>query len=585
MTRRHLLFDEDALASDTSDDDDVHTEDSDSSLDNFIVDDDIDEIDDVDEEIEFDDLDSDDFEVVNSKKAKARTGSSGPSRNVRKPKSSSRAHGRPESSSCASGRPNSSSCSLARPPSSTSDMMTATPTKKPRGRPRSGAAVPMTKYTNPPGHPHYPINNFSLTVSRLKQDIAPTLLDVIHTFLSQYAIKSGLSTEVGHRAFNLHLQGTFSMRYPSDATAIADLSKLIKQEIKETVKSLTGYRVVLKALGRGQAFSTMIGYVTKDEGMLNYLHFVRWVTNISFVGQPHYQIRLHNVSRADLDQGRREHTSMLSNLDDNKKIINMKNFFNECYRFNKRCFAPVVVPVDFALLYMMQSQNYILTPDFIAQYRKMDFNEATTLWRMIHEPTQTTIEDVRAIVFDPRTYDNRRVSSCHQRYCDTDPNFLFLQTSNRYYMSGAFQPTNDNVEDTFPDGAEDGDSVVTSAVDRRPCLATRLVSHMRQANVSAALSSTKERLYPSSQQDIIPLPDSPPSLCHVQGDAVSHICPPTVDEMMNFVRGVRETVSTTQSAIVSAVLSTPTRRREDSTDVEEDTPADKRQRHNYDMFT
>lgn len=148
--------------------------------------------------------------------------------------------------------------------------MTVTPTKKARGRPRSAAAAaPITKYTNPPGHAHYAINNFSLTISRLKQDVAAELLDVIHTILTKYAIKRGISTEVGHRAFNLHLQGTFSMRYPSDASAISDITKMIKHEVEGAVHSLTGYRVVLKVLGRGQAFSTMIGYVTKDEG--------RWV--------------------------------------------------------------------------------------------------------------------------------------------------------------------------------------------------------------------------------------------------------------------------------------------------------------------
>jgi hypothetical protein len=68
-----------------------------------------------------------------------------------------------------------------------------------------------------------------------------------------------------------------------------------------------------------------------------------------------------------------------------------------------------VVSVDYVLLYMIQSKQYCLTPDFISCYRKIDFKEANILWKAIHEPSETSIEMVRAIVFDPRTYDNFRV--------------------------------------------------------------------------------------------------------------------------------------------------------------------------------
>lgn len=55
---------------------------------------------------------------------------------------------------------------------------------------------------------------------------------------------------------------------------------------------------------------------------------------------------------------------------------------------------------------------------------------------------------------------------------------------------------------------------------------------------------------------------------------VSYLEEETLEEMMTFVRSVRETVSTTQSAILTAVMSTP-RRREATTDALEDTPAEK----------
>ncbi len=101
---------------------------------------------------------------------------------------------------------------------------------------------------------------------------------------------------------------------------------------------------------------------------------------------------------------------MATTYDEDRKVITMKNFFSECFKFIKRSFSPFVVPIDYALLYMLQSKQYVLTPDFISCYRKICFNEANTLWQMLHEPENSTIEQVRAIVFDPRTYDNYRVS-------------------------------------------------------------------------------------------------------------------------------------------------------------------------------
>lgn len=108
-------------------------------------------------------------------------------------------------------------------------------------------------YDKPPRHSISQPNNLSLTISKLKEDVHPELLDLLHDYMSNTSIKSGLSIEVGHRAFNLHIQGTFIMKFPCDKKAISDL-----------VGSLSGYSVVLKALAEGQSFTTMLGYITKD---------------------------------------------------------------------------------------------------------------------------------------------------------------------------------------------------------------------------------------------------------------------------------------------------------------------------------
>ena len=100
--------------------------------------------------------------------------------------------------------------------------------------------------------------------------------------------------------------------------------------------------------------------------------------------------------------------AMLSSFDDSKKIINIKNFFNECYKFNRRCMFPCVVPIEYCITYMIQSGNYILTPDFISCYRKFDHSEAEVLWDMIHHPLNATVDGLIKIIFDGRSYEKQR---------------------------------------------------------------------------------------------------------------------------------------------------------------------------------
>jgi hypothetical protein len=57
----------------------------------------------------------------------------------------------------------------------------------------------------PPGDSSYPTNDFSLTITRTGVDVGLDSLDSIGTFIEQHCIKGGVSTEVGQRAFLLHL--------------------------------------------------------------------------------------------------------------------------------------------------------------------------------------------------------------------------------------------------------------------------------------------------------------------------------------------------------------------------------------------
>ena len=166
--------------------------------------------------------------------------------------------------------------------------------------PRKSRAKPKPFDSKPPGDSTYPKNAFSLTVTKTKTDVGVDSLDAVGDFIPKYAVKGAVSTEVGPRAFNLHLQGVFIMHWPTQKPAVQYLQKLIKRILP---LSGTLYKVLLKPFQGNQSFQSMLGYVTKDSG------------------REHYQIRTHNVTRQDLAFGRRDHDALLTSFDDSKKSL------------------------------------------------------------------------------------------------------------------------------------------------------------------------------------------------------------------------------------------------------------------------
>jgi len=54
---------------------------------------------------------------------------------------------------------------------------------------------------------------------------------------------------------------------------------------------------------------------------------------------------------------------------------------------------------------MLQSGEYILSPDFVSQYRKLSLEETQSLWTIVHDPEAASVTMVMKLVFDPRSYD------------------------------------------------------------------------------------------------------------------------------------------------------------------------------------
>lgn len=137
-------------------------------------------------------------------------------------------------------------------------------TPKKRGRPPGKASVKSkAEAFKTPGDSSYPSNDFSLTITKTGGDVGVDAVDKIAHFIEKYCIKGGVATEVGQRAFNLHLQGMFRINWPSRKEYIQELQKILKRTLPDDGKK---YKINLKPFGAGQSFSAMVGYITKDQG-------------------------------------------------------------------------------------------------------------------------------------------------------------------------------------------------------------------------------------------------------------------------------------------------------------------------------
>lgn len=202
-------------------------------------------------------------------------------------------------------------------------------------------------------------------------------------------------------------------------------------------------------------------------------------------------------------------------------------------------------------MFLLLLGNYILSPDFVTQYRKLDLNEANVLWDLIHNPQNATVEDVKKVVFDPRAYCTPR-----KRYfiqCGPLANNKISQFQQEQ-TRGATSPAvvvdvaaDDKHEENDGDGADrEEEDVVTAEIDltgdstallseastcstTRLSLASRLVQKCRDANKNGKTTLHRKPNYPI--EDLVPLPSSGPSY--------SEDCPPTLDDMLKIVREVR----------------------------------------------
>ncbi len=357
-----------------------------------------------------------------------------------------------------------------------------------------------------PGHSCYPMNNFSLTVSKTKGDVDSSLLEATHQWIETHCVKGGVATEVGSRAYRLHLQGAFTIRYPKDKIHVDKLCKFYKDIV---IKPRKGYKIMIKPLVGAQSMVAMIGYITKDQG------------------RPHYQLRVHNVTVQDINKGRQEHNAMLANFEENKKVVTLRSVFIDAFRFIKRCMDPCIVPLDMCLTYMLQSGEYVLSPDFITSFRKLDAGECSVYWDLIHHPEECTLDDVRALVFDSRSYNK----NLRKRYFSVPASLLDKPS---VYEDSYEEPLPTTTVDLLVNSEA---AIVSPDGHSKRSKVANMVDLIREANVT----QDREPHYP--EDDIVTFSESRTGNVIVPTESLlpkDLVCPDKLAEMLNLVRKIRD---------------------------------------------
>ena len=210
-------------------------------------------------------------------------------------------------------------------------------------------------------------------------------------------------------------------------------------------------------------------------------------------------------------EGQRRHQASKTRYDEGLHVITLRNMVSETFKFCNRCIAPVIIPFHYAIMYMIQSGEYIPCGEFISVFKKTDLNEAQILWDMIHKPASTTIDMVVHLMFNYNSYSSRK----------------------RYYKANV--PILNQTE-------INSDSMITQPMGDGVNLANHLISLCRS---TPRAESTPQHI----TEDFTPLPDA----SHfantffidkigeqpVTTESSTMECPECIEEMMVIVRRIR----------------------------------------------
>ena len=204
----------------------------------------------------------------------------------------------------------------------------------------------------------------------------------MHSYAQAYGIAAGFAMEAGGRDARLHVQGLLRIRM--ETTTVA--STALKKHIKQFIPIQRGSRgtVAAQPLSQGQSWDHMLGYIQKDSGLA------------------HYRLLVHNISDEDLQRGRVAYAGVRDDPDEGRIAINKGNLPKLAVRLWRTHLKPLEVPLDHTLKFMLQSDMYIPTAQWVmSPYgRGMENDRAQALYEMLVDGAKNaTILQVRRLFF------------------------------------------------------------------------------------------------------------------------------------------------------------------------------------------
>ena len=76
----------------------------------------------------------------------------------------------------------------------------------------------------------------------------------------------------------------------------------------------------------------------------------------------------------------------------------------EIVKFIRRGLEPAIPPPDYALAWMIQSEEYTLSADLINNFKRIDYERLRILVTLAFFPKDCSVGQIRRLLFDPTTF-------------------------------------------------------------------------------------------------------------------------------------------------------------------------------------
>lgn len=222
----------------------------------------------------------------------------------------------------------------------------------------------------------FPLSQWSITVSARRGNVPGSWFDEFKTFMETLGVHGGaVALEMGRNESKLHLQAVMRLHWPTTDEWANHLKKLLRGALLGA--NVPGASIMsVSPFKREQRWGPMLGYVQKDRK------------------QPHYKIRAVNVTQEELNSGVREWEAVSTYYERaGKKKLYRKDFASEARAFYHKHLAPVRVPMEQVLWYMVTNGDYEPDSSWVTppQGRGATHVQCAAWWNAVLRPEEWTL--------------------------------------------------------------------------------------------------------------------------------------------------------------------------------------------------